>query len=1075
MDKFFRETEARALGFSGKSVQVKTTQFDAKGRVTCETKPRFDSDRIHSIIHVFDDLDRISTVTQTLGTVDADNPDAVVVVKTSYEGARIDTSNQVNGLVSHQRWEVKNALGKVASVTDTLGVLASPGQSADTAAMHTMSYEYDPEGNLTGSTDPVGNHVTIHYDGRGRKERLTDPDLGEWKYTYDGFGDLITQKDPKHGDQLTTMTYDRLGRVLTRSDVDGTSQWIYDTAPGKGVGKLAGTAGPMDDRFADECSPPGSFGDGVASGKRAIRWSEYSDLGDPIESFECTDGATFNVSTDFIQARPSVMRYPAVQESRMAVSYHYNAAGYLQYLMDDGPNKLLWAALEANAQGQITREVTPNGVETVNERNPSTGWLMHTESHAQLEFDDLIQNWTYGYDEVGNIRHRDQADLAHRIATTEGFTYDELDRLKTADTTFAGGGTVGAESFDYNAIGNVTRKGDLSFSYVGCGAGPHAVCAIGDRSTLSYDANGNFSSGGGRTARFNGRDKAVHMVGNNALVDLIYGAEGNRAVQLAGTSEGDPMAERTVYVGMGSTGKSLYERTTKPGSTEHVHFLYAGSAHGGAAFAVRTITKGGSGTVSTATRYAHFDHLGSVTALSDEAGHVGGGTPSAAGTSGLWSYDSWGAMRSSDGAGTSQSNIALPAGHRGFTGHETMPHIGLVNMNGRIYDPLIGRFLSPDPTVQFIANLQSYNRYSYVLNNPLRYTDPTGYSLNKWNYLVDVLAVAGAVVACVVSDGTACSIAIGVATSIINTQSAIANGTPWDQAVSLGIIEFSLFMMMADVSGGSAEGAVGLGGMARGAGSAAASAAFSTAVADLSATGELGWNVLENAGMAAAMAAFTYALANGIAKVTQASSAQGGETVDSVLAAAGYGQTSSDDLGMHLMLTETFGPSTPSAVVADRAGDVWLYTSDGSKISNAIARQQLLHGSPTPLGETYSHSSINISESQLFSSDRRGSHIESQAAVLNRAIGAGRRIDVYSPTDALDIDRVRAYAQYSTNMRSNVYIQNGVCSTEVNAAAAFAGRPLANGFVTPNNLASSPYLRYVGSYDSVQGMSIPAR
>ena len=66
---------------------------------------------------------------------------------------------------------------------------------------------------------------------------------------------------------------------------------------------------------------------------------------------------------------------------------------------------------------------------------------------------------------------------------------------------------------------------------------------------------------------------------------------------------------------------------------------------------------------------------------------------------------------------------------RGFTGHEMLEAVGAVHMNGRIYDPALGRFLRADPFVQFPANLQSHNRYSYALNNPLSYTDPSGHFL----------------------------------------------------------------------------------------------------------------------------------------------------------------------------------------------------------------------------------------------------------------------------------------------------------------------------------------------------------
>ncbi|MEP7097713.1 MAG: RHS repeat-associated core domain-containing protein, partial [Dokdonella sp.] len=65
--------------------------------------------------------------------------------------------------------------------------------------------------------------------------------------------------------------------------------------------------------------------------------------------------------------------------------------------------------------------------------------------------------------------------------------------------------------------------------------------------------------------------------------------------------------------------------------------------------------------------------------------------------------------------------------HHGFTGHEMMDATDLIHMNGRIYDPRLARFIQADPFVSNAANLQSYNRYSYVLNNPMMTTDPTGY------------------------------------------------------------------------------------------------------------------------------------------------------------------------------------------------------------------------------------------------------------------------------------------------------------------------------------------------------------
>ena len=70
--------------------------------------------------------------------------------------------------------------------------------------------------------------------------------------------------------------------------------------------------------------------------------------------------------------------------------------------------------------------------------------------------------------------------------------------------------------------------------------------------------------------------------------------------------------------------------------------------------------------------------------------------------------------------------------YRGFTGHEHFPEFGLINMNGRMYDPLIGRMLSPDNFVQSPDYSQSYNRYSYCWNNPLKFTDPSGQKLDNF-------------------------------------------------------------------------------------------------------------------------------------------------------------------------------------------------------------------------------------------------------------------------------------------------------------------------------------------------------
>jgi RHS repeat-associated protein len=137
--------------------------------------------------------------------------------------------------------------------------------------------------------------------------------------------------------------------------------------------------------------------------------------------------------------------------------------------------------------------------------------------------------------------------------------------------------------------------------------------------------------------------------------------------------------------------------------------------------------------------YICRDYLGSITHVANADGSL----------KAEYSYDAWGRLRNptTQVAYTPGSEPALFLG-RGYTGHEHLPWFGLVNMNARLYDPALGRFLAPDPYVQMPDFSQSFNRYSYCLNNPLRYTDPTG----EWALIDDLIAaVVGGIVNVVVN------------------------------------------------------------------------------------------------------------------------------------------------------------------------------------------------------------------------------------------------------------------------------------------------------------------------------------
>jgi RHS repeat-associated protein len=114
--------------------------------------------------------------------------------------------------------------------------------------------------------------------------------------------------------------------------------------------------------------------------------------------------------------------------------------------------------------------------------------------------------------------------------------------------------------------------------------------------------------------------------------------------------------------------------------------------------------------------YGYTDNQGSLIALTNETGTVVE----------KYAYDPWGARRNATDWTAAYSPTTLLT-NRGYTGHEHLDLFNIINMNGRVYDPATAMFFSPDPFVQSPGDWKNYNRYSYCMNNPTRYIDPSGY------------------------------------------------------------------------------------------------------------------------------------------------------------------------------------------------------------------------------------------------------------------------------------------------------------------------------------------------------------
>jgi len=292
---------------------------------------------------------------------------------------------------------------------------------------------------------------------------------------------------------------------------------------------------------------------------------------------------------------------------------------------------------------------------------------------------------TYVYDNAsGNLLSRDYRPSGSPTGLTESFSYDNLNRLTGSQVTGAG-----LMSVTYSPDGNINTKTDAG-SYTYDPSKQNAVTSItGSNGTISL---------ADQVITYNGNNLATRIEEDNSSYAIYYNPLKQR-IKTVCTPVGGPAITR-YYSGS-------YEKTITGSTVTETHYVSSPTG------LVAILVKQGS---AVQTYYVETDHLGSVTGIINTDKTYASKS----------SYDAWGRRRNP--SDWSYNNIPTPViTDRGFTGHEHLDRFGLINMNGRMYDPVVGRFLGVDPIVQAPDYSQSFNGYSYCWNNPLKYTDPSGY------------------------------------------------------------------------------------------------------------------------------------------------------------------------------------------------------------------------------------------------------------------------------------------------------------------------------------------------------------
>ncbi len=573
-------------------------------------------------------------------------------------------------------------------------------------------------------TNALNQTTTTVRDSRGQIASVTD-NAGTTTYTYDQFDNVKTVTDS--AGNVTTFSYDTRGRKIAASDPDmGIWQYSYNVlgeivsqsdAKNQSVALSYDKLGRLTQRVEIGLTSTFTYdtafkglgkiaADSASNG--ASHTYNYDSLGRPSAVATTVDGNSYTATTTYdANGRPNVVTYP----SGFAIRYEYTSLGYLYRLINNATSTALWTANAVNAELQVTQQMAGNGVVTDRVYDSNTGLV--STIHAGVS--NTVANFSFGFNTIGSLTSR--TDAINSV--TEDFTYDSMNRL--TQYAIQGGST---RTVGYDALGNITSKSDVGiYAYpTAATPRPHAIGSItGAVNTIfTYDANGNMIAGNGRTVTYTSFNMAESITQGSSTVSFAYDANRERIKQVA--PEGT-----TLYIG---GGVERFAATS--GLVQWNEYLMAGKLRVGVHITRSDATQN--------TRYFVTDHLGSISVLTDEAGAVVE----------RLSYDAWGKRRHPNGADDPTGSITSQT-TRGFTGHEHIASVGLINMNARIYDPQLGRFMTPDSLIDDIYLSQILNRFTYVGNNPLSIVDPTGRSwlsslFRRIPILRAIVAIAVAVV-----------------------------------------------------------------------------------------------------------------------------------------------------------------------------------------------------------------------------------------------------------------------------------------------------------------------------------------
>jgi len=756
MDAFGRKTRESVMGFSGTYSHTDYV-YDEYGRIQKTSDPY--TSTVRYSVYEYDTYDRLKKVTSSSGRI----------TTTSYSNNTVTTVD--DGM-------------QTSKTSDASGALI---QSSDPAG--NITYTLRPDGQPSSIKTPDNVVTSFEYDTYGRQNKIIDPSAGTIKYDYNSEGLLWKQTNARgqitEYNQYTdwgqpkkvitpeqtidytydttiknrlnkitagshyeiTYGYDALGRINKETETEGTLSYVKDYTYEAGRIKTIKYNGVSADLLTYNYNANGYMSDmkfgsitiytvnerdhfgqlkNYKYGNNVVTSRTYSDYGSPKTikagsfidlSYNFNDiNGTLTNRKDIINGNiqenflyDNLRRLTNYNTSNLQNTVQYSSMGNINLKTDAGT-----FAYNVPGKPYAIGQLTPPAQQTLQVRyirdavngsdaNTSNHWVEVqainsagtnvalgktatagvTISNVSLITDGSISSNPYASAGSGSLIPitLDLGQIYNISNVKVWHYYKDLRTYNQSKTEISSNGTTWTTLHDA-AVDGKYKESPLGRNY-GPNSGIHTA-----------PLNITYTSG----------ERPNTIDADGLTASFTYNHAGERTLMQMNHTEAN--SSSIYYLG------DCWERITRNGAVSYRLFL-GGDAYTAPAVALRNSGNGGSWDIY----YIHRDYLGSIIAVTDAAGAVVEKR----------SYDPWGRLRNPQtlkpyGLGE-QPTLFLG---RGYTGHEHLAEFGIINMNARLYDPILGRFLSPDPYVADPNYSQDYNRYAYALNNPLLYTDPDG-------------------------------------------------------------------------------------------------------------------------------------------------------------------------------------------------------------------------------------------------------------------------------------------------------------------------------------------------------------